>query len=53
MFNSDLDNIKRAAPTVCFSVKAALFYAVYCYFLILLILLQLQSCYACAFNCCF
>ena len=28
MFNSDLDNIKRAAPTVCFSVKAALFYAV-------------------------
>lgn len=50
MFNSDLDNIKRAAPTVCFSVKAALFYAVYCYFLILLILLQLQSCYARALN---
>ncbi len=28
MFNSNLDNKKRAAPTVCFSVKAALFYAV-------------------------
>lgn len=27
MFNSYMDNIKRAAPTVCFSVKAALFYA--------------------------
>ena len=25
MFNSNFDNIKRAAPTVCFSVKAALF----------------------------
>ena len=25
MFNSNLDNIKRAAPTVSFSVKTALF----------------------------